>query len=122
MDKKTFDARANGTGRNRARTRKFDEAFYLYWLEAVATAVECAANGRPYYFCYDAGGVAKSYKYRYSTARCWAYARPDGTVCAGVDRLQCWPGNPVPCVYAGGERAYFDDFRAAQAVREAVDG
>jgi len=113
MDKKTFDAQANGTGRNRARTRKFDETDYSYWLEAVATAVECAAKRQACFFEYDAGSVsAKKYKYPYSTARCWAYARSDGTVCAGVDRPKCWPGNRVACVYAGGERAYNADFRA----------
>ena len=114
MDQKTFDTRANGTGRNRGRTRKFDETDYFVWLEAVATAVERAANSQPFYFRYDAGDVVKSYKYRYSTARCWVYARANGTVCAGVDRPQCWPGNSVPCPYAGGARAYFADFRAAK--------
>ena len=99
MDKKTFDARANGTGRNRARTRKFDEADYIGWLEAVATAVHRASLRCSFFYEDDAGNItARKYKYPYSTARCWAYARSDGTVCAGVDRPKCWPGNRVACV------------------------
>ena len=92
------------------RQRVFCDGDYKEFCDAVMDAVAAAAERKPFYSEWDAGGVANSYRYATTTARCGVYTTPAGHVVPVVDRTAARKGG-ASCIYDGGERSYFKWFR-----------
>ena len=92
------------------RQRVFCDGDYKEFCDAVMDAVAAAAERKPFYLEWDAGGVANSYRYATTTARCGVYTTPDRHVVPVVDRTAARKGR-ASCIYGGGERSYLKWFR-----------
>jgi len=106
MECNEFLERANG----KCRTRVFSAVDYDDFRTALVSAVSAAIKREPYYVEWDAGGVANSYKYATSTARCGLYTTPSGHIVPVVDRPAA-RRKGASCIYNGGERSYLKWFR-----------
>ena len=94
--------------RSRARTMGVSDWECL--CECFDEAVDAAAKSEPYYREWNAGGVANSYGYNATTARCGVFSTPCGKVMLRFNRTAARKGGAA-CIFNGGEKSYAKWFR-----------
>ena len=101
-------------GNKRARTRIFDHSDYKEFCFHWRKAQRSARKGLPYFFDWDAGGVANCYGYSASTAQWGVWVCPETRKARWLIHRVSANGRSVKRAYMYGERGYLQDFHAAQ--------
>lgn len=105
MSQEDFLEATNG----KCRARLFSSHDYKEFVKNIRKADEAAFNYEPFYAEWDGGGVANSYGYAATTARCGIYTTPHGEVKEFVDRVPARKRGAA-CIFHGGEKAYLNWF------------